>query len=345
MPGAAKPQQSGRVTEGVRRKWRPPLGLVLGGVLPFTLCTPPAGLLAVRALTPALGFRVAALFVTGAVLVEPAVLGWLLWRLILHPLAAFAERAEAVGRGDREALARPLRHYGTRETGEVGARVLALAEELRAREASVRSFADHVTHELRAPIAAIGGAAELLEEAEGLGEADRRLVATVDEAAARMDRPLGSLREAARLRGRVFVGTARRADMVGDLPAGIAVEIVGADVDLPLSAEGLGIVLTQMLADAAEAGAGRVRLEAQAGPDGPVLLVADDGPGIAEGDRARVFDPFFTTRRRTGGTGMGLHVVRTLLEAEGGRVGADARGEGRDVPSRLRWTRSDVISA
>ncbi len=311
------------MTGSVQRKWRPSLGLVLGGALLFTLCAPPAGLLAARALAPGLGFRTAALLVTGAVVVGTGVLGWLLWRLILGPLTALAERAEALGRGERDALAEPLRHYGTRETGELGARVLAMAAELQAREASVRSFADHVTHELRTPLAAIRGAAELLEDADGLGAADRRLAVSAGEAAARMERLLASLREAARLRGRAFAGTARLGDVVEDLRAeslGLAVELIGPEAPLPLSAEGLGIILRQMLANSAQAGASHVRLDVHAGPEGPALLVTDDGPGIAEGDRTRIFDPFFTTRREVGGTGMGLHIVSTLLEAEGAQV-------------------------
>jgi signal transduction histidine kinase len=41
----------------------------------------------------------------------------------------------------------------------------------------------------------------------------------------------------------------------------------------------------------------------------------DDGPGIAEADRERVFEPFFTSRRTSGGTGLGMPIARSLLEA------------------------------
>jgi signal transduction histidine kinase len=43
------------------------------------------------------------------------------------------------------------------------------------------------------------------------------------------------------------------------------------------------------------------------------LTYSDDGVGIREGDRARVFDPFFTTRRAEGGTGLGLHIVYNIV--------------------------------
>ena len=50
------------------------------------------------------------------------------------------------------------------------------------------------------------------------------------------------------------------------------------------------------------------------------LEVQDDGAGISPGNAARVFEPFFTTRRGAGGTGMGLAIVRSLLTAHGATI-------------------------
>ena len=52
----------------------------------------------------------------------------------------------------------------------------------------------------------------------------------------------------------------------------------------------------------------------------------DDGrgrPGISTGNASQVFEPFFTTRRDMGGTGMGLAIVKTLLLAHGGQISLD----------------------
>jgi signal transduction histidine kinase len=59
--------------------------------------------------------------------------------------------------------------------------------------------------------------------------------------------------------------------------------------------------------------------------DGEVLLtVSDDGPGIAAADLPRVFERFFTTRRHDRGTGLGLSLVRAVVEAHGGTVRVDS---------------------
>jgi signal transduction histidine kinase len=71
--------------------------------------------------------------------------------------------------------------------------------------------------------------------------------------------------------------------------------------------------------NARQAGARVVRVEGHT--VGQVRLrITDDGPGIAAGDRSRLFEPFFTTRRAQGGTGLGLAIARSLLEAGGGTI-------------------------
>jgi signal transduction histidine kinase len=51
-----------------------------------------------------------------------------------------------------------------------------------------------------------------------------------------------------------------------------------------------------------------------------LVTVNDNGEGISPNNRARIFDSFSTTRREHGGTGMGLAIVRAMLEAHGGTI-------------------------
>jgi signal transduction histidine kinase len=51
-----------------------------------------------------------------------------------------------------------------------------------------------------------------------------------------------------------------------------------------------------------------------------LIKVADNGEGVSPNNRAQIFDSFFTTRRDSGGTGMGLAIVRAMLDAHGGAI-------------------------
>ena len=70
------------------------------------------------------------------------------------------------------------------------------------------------------------------------------------------------------------------------------------------------------------------------------LTVADDGPGIPETERERVFDRFYRVQesrsRETGGTGLGLPIVRDIVRAHGGRVRLTARADGAARPAARR---------
>jgi len=78
---------------------------------------------------------------------------------------------------------------------------------------------------------------------------------------------------------------------------------------------------------------GTIRVEAgPAGGERLWLRLADDGRGIAEADLNRIFDPFFTTRLGQGGSGLGLHIVYTLVTGLlGGRISVHSRpGQGAE---------------
>ena len=104
---------------------------------------------------------------------------------------------------------------------------------------------------------------------------------------------------------------------------------------MPLSAQSLEIVLHHLFDNAARMGARQVMVRAIDGNnDGNddaafengtfALLVENDGRPIPPGDRARVLEPFFTTRREDGGTGLGLAIVATVLGVAGGRIELDS---------------------
>jgi len=82
----------------------------------------------------------------------------------------------------------------------------------------------------------------------------------------------------------------------------------------------------------------RVRVESamDQGPRRLLIVVADDGRGMSDEVRERAFEPFFTTRSHAGGLGLGLAVVRSLVESMRGTVVAEARpGGGTEITVRM----------
>jgi signal transduction histidine kinase len=92
------------------------------------------------------------------------------------------------------------------------------------------------------------------------------------------------------------------------------------DTSMRISEENAAIIFSN-LADNAVRHASST-LEVQATRQGHVLLVkvADGGEGVSPNNRTQIFDSFFTTRRDSGGTGMGLAIVRAMLDAHGGAI-------------------------
>ena len=81
-------------------------------------------------------------------------------------------------------------------------------------------------------------------------------------------------------------------------------------------------VFVNLMKNALEASPGKCRIELRSQRvAGKVRIsIADDGPGIAIADKARVFDPFFSTRRNAGGTGLGLSIAHRIVTSLGGTI-------------------------
>jgi signal transduction histidine kinase len=293
----------------VRRKWRPPLALIVIGAMAGIVAVPVLGLTYFRVAGNVLGWAETAWLILWVALASAGILGFLLWRLVLRPVTALTAHARDMKAGR---AGKPPAHFGTPEFSELGQSVIDMGATLHSRAATMRAYADHVTHEMKSPLTAIAGAAELLEDATG--EERRALVATIADSAARMDRLLRDLRRHA------AAGLAREGGEV--LLSVAAGQVRGAVAELrrdgmvPMPQDDLAAVLEQLIQNAVSHGADQVSLDW----DGGKLSVADNGSGVAPGDRDRMFDPFFTTTRAQGGTGMGLAIVRALIGAHGGTI-------------------------
>nr|WP_176442098.1 PAS domain-containing sensor histidine kinase [Zobellella denitrificans] len=121
------------------------------------------------------------------------------------------------------------------------------------------------------------------------------------------------------------------------LPAAEAAEIVLDPVgaaQLLGNGNSLCGALLNLVENALEAGASRIRLTAAEQDGGLCIRVRDNGKGMDEALQARVFEPFFTTRSQ--GTGLGLAAVQSVVQAHQGRIGLwSAPGQGAEFSLQL----------
>jgi signal transduction histidine kinase len=246
-------------------------------------------------------------------------------RTVSRPIYALIDRTKRIAAGDREAI-RPLDHHGTREMAALSAAFLDMATKLQARSDSIETFATHVSHELKSPLTAIQGAAELLRDSgDAMDQAERRRFSNnIVTDAGRLNLLVRRLLDLARAENLAPSGDSTTLDAaLALLPVDTRLEArveAGGDIGLGISGENLAIVLANLIDNSARHGAKHVVVSAAPAEDRVSILVGDDGAGISPSNRAKVFEPFFTTRRETGGTGMGLGIVLALLKAHDGTI-------------------------
>lgn len=250
--------------------------------------------------------------------------------LVGRPVRALVKQTRAIAAsapGGFEPVARPI----VAELAELSEALAGMATALRDRNQYIRSFAANVSHEFKTPLASIQGAVELLRDsADAMTPEQRsRFLGNIDADARRLTRLVQRLLELARADSMTATpaqvelaplldGLAKRAKAEGLADVQVAPGPAGLKVALP--AEVLDDVLWQLVTNARQHGGDSVRVElaVEADGTGPVrVVVRDNGRGISEANRARIFDAFFTTARERGGTGLGLTISQSMLRAFG----------------------------
>ncbi|MBY6033430.1 histidine kinase [Marinobacter daepoensis] len=211
------------------------------------------------------------------------------------------------------------------------ARERALAEQLEYQEkvAMIGRVAGGVAHELGAPLNVIQGRARILSRA-GLAPELERHLKDIEHQVSRMTMIIQQLLDCFR-----HVPESRRLVDLGEILEDVLVRTRDDErcrgVDLvtrewrsamPTRAEPLrvGLACLNVVRNACQSAAGRVELSARDAGGAWVFVVDDDGPGIPEDQRARIFEPFYSTRPAGEGTGLGLAVVNSVMKEHEGRV-------------------------
>ncbi len=228
----------------------------------------------------------------------------------------------------------------TQREAELSARLLRESERLG------RTLLNSVSHELRTPLSTISGATHTLRSSGPLTRVQGEVTDEIETACARLNRVVQSLLSAARIQSGQLQAKRDWCDLadvvkvairnVGPVLAAHAVENrVGSG--LPLI-RGDFVLLDQAIANillnaAVHTPPGSpVTITSHCANDELTLEIADRGPGFARDQIERIFDPFHRAPNAPpGGTGLGLHIVKGFVEAQGGRVLAANRAGGGAV--------------
>jgi signal transduction histidine kinase len=309
-------------------KWRPALAVIVYAVLLSVMALPVLLIILFRTMEMTSGLLATAEI--SALVLVPAlalVVAYVLTRTITTPINALIAQTEEISRGGRAAI-KPLRSYGTQEIATLSQSFLDLAGKLVDHSEYVRSFAAHVSHELKSPLTSIKGAAELLhddEEDAPMTRAQRNhFLSNIIADAERLDTLLMRLRELARAELPKATGEVTVTDIISQLREHYStIEITGkgaTGIPVALSLEAAGIVFGNLAENARQHDTTTLEIEAACEGRTMTILVRDNGRGIPESDRTRIFQPFFSTRREEGGTGIGLDIVRAMLSSHGGTI-------------------------
>ncbi|MEU2720815.1 ATP-binding protein [Streptomyces smyrnaeus] len=223
-------------------------------------------------------------------------------------------------------------------------RVVVTLRGTEARRRTERSHAEliaTVAHELRSPLTSVKGfTATLLAKWERFTDDQKRLMLeTVNADANRVTRLIAELLDISRIdSGRLEVRRQRldmaavvqrhvEAHVAAGRPASrFKTEIADELPDLWADPDKVDQVLANLLENAVRHGEGTVTIEVQPtssprepGGTGTAVTVSDEGPGIPEESMSRVFTRFWRGSRR-GGTGLGLYIVKGIVEAHGGAI-------------------------
>jgi signal transduction histidine kinase len=237
-------------------------------------------------------------------------------------------------------------------------RTLRHDAELRRRQ---QNFLAAVSHEFKSPLASIQLAAETLV-LRSREEDSKRLGRRILEDGERLLRMIDNLLETTRLEE----GRARLAPQLTNLHAaataavaaveerarlsGVAVTVdvptdLVLDIDPVVVETGLRNLLDNALKSCVAANSGSISVRGRRAGGRIELAVVDDGLGFAAEDAGMLFEKFQRLgdelRRATPGTGLGLYIVRRLVELSGGTVHAHSDGVGKGATIALRWAAPD----
>ncbi|HNT37757.1 MAG TPA: ATP-binding protein [Rubrivivax sp.] len=254
---------------------------------------------------------------------------WPVVRRLTRRLEALQRGVEAFGAG---ALHERVAEDGRDEVAAVAASFNRAAARIEALLQSHKTLLANASHELRSPLARLKMAVAMLDETPEAGREALRREIDVDIG------ELDALVEEVLLASRLDAATAEQGKDEIDL-LGLAAE-EGARVDAVVRGEAVTLrgderlvrrALRNLLENARRYGGEEIDVRVQSQGTQAIVQVCDRGPGIPEGCRERIFEPFFRLpghAEKAGGVGLGLSLVRQIAERHGGSASCTSREGG-----------------
>ncbi len=272
---------------------------------------------------------VAMLFVAVAAGAYPVV------RRLTRRLEMLKQGVEAFGAGD---LAQRVDASGRDEVAAVAATFNQAAGRIEQMVRSHQTLLANASHELRSPLARLKMAVAMVAELPESRRTDLRR--EIDTNVAELDALVEEVLLASRLDANPTLAPGEPVDLLG--VAAEEAALVGAEVEaMGLAGQGLVImgterllrrVLRNLLENARRYGGDQVHIEVAKAADGSAQVrVSDHGPGVPPELRERIFEPYFRLpghTEREGGVGLGLSLVRQIVQRHGGQVHCEARAGG-----------------
>lgn len=247
---------------------------------------------------------------------------------ISRPIRELIQQTEKVVKGEQRYI-EPLKHPITYEVAQLSDRFSTLSQELAERSDYIRRFATHVSHEFKTPLTSMQGALELLQEHidDMPAEKRQRFMDNVLADTHRLRNLVNRLLELARADS---LETRQESSQLPQLISklhnryqerGLQLNSQQlSDTPLAIAPDALEAILSNLFENSLQHGADTVAISTQTHADTLHIRVHDNGSGISDANRDKVFTPFFTTRRNRGGTGLGLEIIVSILRAYGGHI-------------------------